>query len=132
MKSETANTFELPVVESIATSPDQFEEDLFGPLLERPKDGCAFVIFGASGDLTARKLIPALYNLACQELLPAGFAVIGYAMTAMDDAAFREKMREWVKNSPEVLVFRQKLWDAFAPALHYVTGDFESPKGYQQ
>ena len=47
-------------------------------------------------------------------------------MTPMDDDAFRDKMREWVKNSPEVLVFRQKLWDEFAPALHYVTGDFES------
>ena len=106
------------------------EEDLFGPLLERPQDPCAFVIFGASGDLTARKLIPALYNLFCQDLLPEGFAVIGYAFTPMDEAEFRAKMQEWAKRSPEVLVFRQKLWDAFAPALHFVTGDFESAEGF--
>src|SRR5881398_1034400 len=90
-------------------------EDLFGPLLERPEEPCAFVIFGASGDLTGRKLIPALYNLACQDLLPSGFAVIGLAITPMDDDEFREKMRQWVKDSPEVLAFRQKLWDSFAP-----------------
>jgi glucose-6-phosphate 1-dehydrogenase len=132
MTPDFVEALDVPILGSVDAAPDQSEEDLFGPLLERPQDPCAFVIFGASGDLTARKLIPALYNLACQDLLPAGFAVIGYAMTAMDDETFREKMREWVKNSPEVLVFRQKLWEAFAPALHYVTGDFESPKGYQQ
>src|SRR5438309_41171 len=115
-----------PIVEPLPILLEETDEDLFGPLLERPGEPCAFVIFGASGDLTARKLIPALYNLSCQELLPEGFAGIGYAMTAMDDDAFRARMLEWVKSSPEVLVFRQKLWDEFAPALHYVTGDFQS------
>jgi glucose-6-phosphate 1-dehydrogenase len=110
---------------------EEDEEDLFGPFLEPPQEPCAFVIFGASGDLTSRKLIPALYNLSCQELLPPGFAVIGFAMTPMDDASFREKMREWVRTSPEVLAFRPKLWDEFAPCLHYITADFESPDGYQ-
>ena len=56
-----------------------------GPLLERPQDGCAFVIFGASGDLTKRKLIPALYNLSCQDLLPPGFAAVGFAVTPIAD-----------------------------------------------
>nr|CAA9221629.1 Glucose-6-phosphate 1-dehydrogenase [uncultured Armatimonadetes bacterium] len=101
-----------------------------GPLVLRPEESCAFVIFGASGDLTGRKLVPALYNLFCQDLLPPGFAVIGYAFTEMDDASFRERMRDLVKNSPEVLVFRPKLWDAFVPALHYITADFENPDGY--
>jgi glucose-6-phosphate 1-dehydrogenase len=103
-----------------------------GPVLPRPEESCAFVIFGASGDLTSRKLIPALYNLFCQDLLPPGFAVIGYAFTVMDDDSFRDRMRELVKSSPEVLVFRQKLWDAFVPALHYITADFENPQGYQK
>src|SRR6476659_5730608 len=103
-----------------------------GPLLQRPEDGCAFVIFGASGDLTRRKLVPALYNLACQDLLPPGFAVIGFALTPMTDAGFRNQMEESVKHSPDVLAFRQKLWDEFVPALHYITADFESPEGYQQ
>ena len=107
-------------------------EGLFGPLLERPEEPCAFVIFGASGDLTSRKLIPALYNLYCQDLLPQRFAVIGYAFTPMEDASFRERMRESVKKSSEVLVFRAKLWDEFAPCLHFITADFENDAGYQQ
>jgi glucose-6-phosphate 1-dehydrogenase len=103
-----------------------------GPFLQRPRQGCAFVIFGASGDLTSRKLIPALYNLSCQDLLPPGFAIIGFAMTPMTDADFRSQMEQSVKRSPDVLAFRQKLWDEFVPALHYVTADFERPDGYQQ
>ena len=103
-----------------------------GPFLQRPEQGCAFVIFGASGDLTSRKLVPALYNLFCQELLPPGFAIVGFAMTEMTDAGFRSQMEQSVKRSPDLLAFRQKLWDEFVPALHYVTADFESPEGYRQ
>src|SRR5260221_6412678 len=91
---------------SVTAQDVEFEEvDLFGPLLEQPHESCAFVIFGASGDLTGRKLIPALYNLACQKLLPPGFAVIGFAVTPMDDASFRESMRDWVSKSPEVISY---------------------------
>jgi len=93
---------------------------------------CAFVIFGASGDLTGRKLIPALYNLYCQDLLPPQFATIGFAVTPHTDETFREGARPWVKESPEVLLFRPRLWDAYAPSLHYVEGDFENPEGYER
>jgi glucose-6-phosphate 1-dehydrogenase len=103
-----------------------------GPFLQRPEDSCVFVIFGASGDLTSRKLIPALYNLACQDLLPPGFAVIGFAISPMNDASFRDQMRQRVRNSPDVLAFRPKLWDEFVHALHYVPSDFDNPVGYQQ
>src|SRR5262245_1408746 len=102
------------------------------PLLKRPEDGCAFVIFGASGDLTKRKLVPALYNLSCQDLLPPGFAVVGFAMTPTAEADFREQMQHSVRHSADVLAFRQKLWDEFAPSLHYMTADFERPDGYQR
>jgi glucose-6-phosphate 1-dehydrogenase len=116
-----------------ATSEVEIEEaELFGPLLEQPREPCAFIIFGASGDLTGRKLIPALYNLSCQDLLPSGFGVVGFAVTPLDDAAFREQMRERVRVSPEVLAFRTRLWDAFVPVLHYVTGDFDSAEGYER
>jgi glucose-6-phosphate 1-dehydrogenase len=103
-----------------------------GPFLQQPQEGCAFVIFGASGDLTSRKLVPALYNLSCQDLLPSGFAIVGFSLTALTDAGFRSQMEQSVKRSPDVLAFRQKLWDEFVPALHYVTADFEKPEGYQQ
>ena len=101
------------------------------PPLKRPDQACAFVIFGASGDLTGRKLIPALYNLACEDLLPREFATIGFAVTPMTDESFREKMRPWTKDSSEVILYRPRLRDAFAPSLHYITADFESPEGYQ-
>jgi glucose-6-phosphate 1-dehydrogenase len=102
------------------------------PLLRAAQEPCVFVIFGASGDLTGRKLIPGLYNLSCQELLPPRFSVVGFAITPLDTQGFRERMRERVKHSPDVLAFRDRLWDEFAPALHYLSGDFEDPEGYQQ
>jgi glucose-6-phosphate 1-dehydrogenase len=103
---------------------------LQSPLLSRPEESCAFVIFGASGDLTRRKLIPGLYNLACQNLLPHGFAVIGFAVTPMDDDGFRTAMQEVVRTSDEAIEFRPEVWDDFAPRLHYITADFERPDGY--
>ena len=65
------------------------------PLLEglrkrRTAEPCALTIFGASGDLTQRKLIPALYALAFRNLLPANFGVVGVARTPMTDDEFRE------------------------------------------
>ena len=61
---------------------------------ERGVPPCAVVIFGAHGDLARRKLIPALYRLARQRLLPPGFAVVGNSRTPLSDEAFRDKMRE--------------------------------------
>src|SRR5579884_2330704 len=107
-------------------------EESFGPIIEQPSDPCTFVIFGASGDLTGRKLIPALYNLHCQDLLPPGFAVIGYAVSPMDDAAFREEARRRVRESADVLAFRNNLWESFAPFLRYVQADFEQEEGYRR
>jgi glucose-6-phosphate 1-dehydrogenase len=103
-----------------------------GPFLRRPETGCTFVIFGASGDLTSRKLVPALYNLSCQDLLPPAFAVIGYAMTPLSEAEFRSHLEQRVRQSPDVLAFRKKLWDEFVPSVHYITADFDSPEGYRQ
>ena len=91
-----------------------------------------FVIFGASGDLTHRKLIPALYNLACEDMLPADFTVIGFAFTPMDDDAFREAMRVAVCECGEANPFDAKIWDSFAKKMHYITADFLSPDGYNK
>ena len=99
--------------------------------LLRPEDGISFVIFGASGDLTKRKLIPALYNLACTDLLPRDFSVIGYSVTPMDDDAFREAMRSAVQESKEANTFDPKIWDKFARGLYYITADFIAADGYK-
>ena len=60
-------------------------------LSEAPSAPCTLVVFGASGDLTKRLLVPALYNLACDGLLPEGFALLGVARDAMSTEAFRER-----------------------------------------
>ncbi len=67
-----------------------------GLVEDKTSDACAVVIFGASGDLTRRKLMPALYNLAASRLLPGGFAVVGVARREKTDEAFRSEMREAV------------------------------------
>ena len=68
-----------------------------GLRLPRTPDPCALVIFGASGDLTARKLFPALYSLAVRDLLPEQFAIVGVARTPETDAEFRARMKEAVR-----------------------------------
>ncbi len=100
-------------------------------LLQRPDEANTFIIFGASGDLTRRKLIPALYNLACANLLPHDFAVIGFAVTPMDDASFRETLHEAIQESKEACAYNAQVWDTFTQHLHYITADFLSPEGYQ-
>src|ERR1700676_1432480 len=80
---------------------------------------CAIVIFGANGDLTKRKLMPALYRLAYERRIPPAFAVIGNSRPAMDDDSFREKMRESVAHFLEDSPFDEALWDSFAKNLFY-------------
>ena len=74
------------------------ENPFFDPLrFERKMPECAVVIFGANGDLTKRKLLPALYRLAYERRLSPGFAVVGISRTPMSDDQFRDKMRESVE-----------------------------------
>jgi len=89
------------------------------------------VIFGASGDLTARKLLPALFSLFQRDLLPEPFAVIGCARKGMDDHAFRELARTAIKArfSPDP---PRKMVDVFLSCLHYVSGDYDDPATYRR
>ena len=89
------------------------------------------MVFGASGDLTARKLVPALYNLARQRMLPGGFSVLGFARRDWTDEQFRALMKEAVaKFSREPL--QEDIWDSFARGLHYVSGSFDDAAGYSR
>ncbi len=101
-----------------------------GSILHAPKETSTFIIFGASGDLTKRKLIPALYNLACHKLLPPDFSVIGFAVTPMDDNAFRETVKQSLIQSKEANPYDARIWDEFAKHLYYITADFLAPEGY--
>ncbi|HXP87057.1 MAG TPA: glucose-6-phosphate dehydrogenase [Bryobacteraceae bacterium] len=98
---------------------------------ERRVPECAMVIFGANGDLTKRKLLPALYQLAHDRRLPAAFSIIGNSRTPMSDEAFREKMRESVKQFLDDGPFSDELWGRMAPNIHYVAGDMSDPAMYR-
>jgi glucose-6-phosphate 1-dehydrogenase len=103
------------------------------PLLEglqirRRPEPCVVVIFGASGDLTQRKLMPALYALAVRRLLPERFAVVGAARSEETDDAFRERMAEGVKRFARD-EFRQDVWDELAEGMRYCTLDFADRAG---
>jgi glucose-6-phosphate 1-dehydrogenase len=86
------------------------------------------VIFGASGDLTHKKLIPALYALAFRRLLPERFAVVGVARTEADDERFRSDMREAVQRYARD-EFREEVWEGLAAHMRYVATDFADPRG---
>jgi glucose-6-phosphate 1-dehydrogenase len=98
---------------------------------ERRVPECVVVIFGANGDLTKRKLLPALYRLAYDRRLPAGFAIIGISRTPLTDEQFREKMKEAVKEFSEDTRFDEDVWDAFARGIFYVAGDIGDHALYQ-
>lgn len=86
----------------------------------------AIVLFGASGDLTRRKILPALYNLARQGLLPERYAVVGYARTVWDDGAFREHARKAVEEFSRTPL-DEATWEPFADSLSYLSGPFDDP-----
>src|SRR6516225_10839407 len=99
---------------------------------ERHVPECAIVIFGASGDLTKRKLMPALYRLAYDHRLAAGFAVVGVSRTALSDDQFRAKMLEAVQQFSEDTQFDEDVWKSFAAGLFYIPGDIHDPGFYQR
>ena len=94
----------------------------------RRPDACVLTIFGASGDLTKRKLIPALYNLALEKRLPESFAVVGYARSEMSHEEFRLKMHETVSKFSRTGLKDESVWQQFASALYYVQGSYEASR----
>jgi glucose-6-phosphate 1-dehydrogenase len=109
------------------THPELLDEQ-DNPLLEglhvrRTPDPCVFVIFGASGDLTQRKLMPALYSLAYRRLLPEKFAVLGVARSHETDVGFRTRMEAAVKEFSRD-PFKEDVWEKLAGGMRYVAVDF--------
>jgi glucose-6-phosphate 1-dehydrogenase len=101
---------------------------LEGLPLRRTPDPCALVIFGASGDLTQKKLFPALYSLAFRKLLPESFAVLGVARTEESDEDFKERMKEAVQKYGRD-EFRDDVWESLADGMRYVATDFADEHG---
>ena len=99
-----------------------------GLRLQRRPDPCALVIFGASGDLTQRKLFPALYALAVRRLLPERFGIVGVARTEQTTkqwvALMKKAVREYARDD-----FEEDVWRSVADGMRYVATDFADDAG---
>ena len=108
------------------------------PLMRAPRrhgnremaDPCTMVIFGAVGDLTKRKLIPAIYYLAEQKLLPENFALLGVARDAKTDDEYRKLMREAMDSSDEIRSVNSETWQWLCKRTFYAGGDFSKDEAY--
>ena len=91
---------------------------------------CVMLIFGASGDLTKRLLVPALYNLACDGLLSDKFAVLGAAMDELTTESFRARMNEDIKKFHTRREFEPKPWDDLVSRFNYLPAGFADDNAF--
>lgn len=111
----------------------QFENPLYeGSRSSKPQNPSLLVIFGVTGDLTARKLVPALYNLSKEGALPLQFATVGFARRAKTDESFRNEMKEAVQKHSRSQPLDEKAWEGFSHKLFYHPSEFDSDEGYLQ
>src|SRR5439155_152050 len=125
-----------PGENDVTVAEAQRESPLQNPLEEglrvrRKPDPCSLVIFGASGDLAHRKLMPALYALAFRNLLPERFAVVGVARSEASDAGYAEDMRKAVQEHARD-EFREDVWERLAAGMRYVATDFADEAGFDR
>ena len=91
---------------------------------------CTVILFGASGDLAKRKVVPAMYDLAKHNSLGPRYAIVGYARTSMTDETFRATIGEAAKTISEVGPIDPKQWGEFASNLYYQSGEYGNPEDY--
>jgi glucose-6-phosphate 1-dehydrogenase len=109
-----------------------FNDDMTCRLGQAHKDlaPCSIVIFGASGDLTARKLIPALYHLAKEEQMPPDYRIIGFARREKTDASWRDELRKALDQFSRTKPVDQKVWEDFSSHIFYCQGDLTEAEAY--
>src|SRR5688572_4760634 len=100
-----------------------------GRRMSRSPEPCAMVIFGGSGDLTRRKLVPALYDLSRKRMIPGGFIILGLSRSPMTDDEYRKKLKEWVDKEQEGSPAGADgdNWEAFSKGIYYLSADFHDP-----
>jgi glucose-6-phosphate 1-dehydrogenase len=103
-----------------------------GLIEDRTGEPCALVIFGASGDLTKRKLMPAIFNLGLSRSLPSGFAVVGVARREKSNEQFRAEMKEGVSQFSRRKPIDPALWQDFERGISYSQGSFDDPSTYKK
>ncbi len=94
-------------------------------------DPCVFVILGAAGDLSRRKLFPSLYHLTLDGKLPDNLAIIGASVEEQTEDAFRAILRESIRDFSKEQSLDEEVWGQLASRIHYVSGDFKEPKTFQ-
>lgn len=99
---------------------------------QRTLDPCILVIFGATGDLTSRKLIPAIYNLKREGQLPTSFACTGFARRAKTHEQFREEMKDAINQHSRVKPIDETIWGTFQDKLFYHESSFDDDEGYKK
>lgn len=114
---------------SVVEAPNPLREGL---RIKQSLEPCVMVIFGATGDLTHRKLLPALYNLALEHPLPAGFSVVGFARRPYTDEVFREQALESINTYSRQKPVNPQIWESFASGIRYLQSDFHNPEGYEK
>jgi glucose-6-phosphate 1-dehydrogenase len=102
-----------------------------GLRLGRMPEPCTMVICGATGDLTERKLAPALYNLLLGGFLPPEFTVVGFARREMTDEQFRAHLRDGVDKFSRNRPIKESIWDSFAQGIFYQQGSFDDPEAWR-
>src|SRR4051812_16772218 len=108
------------------------------PSISRPSESrknsepCSIVIFGASGDLTARKLIPALYHLFKEKQMPSAFRVVGFARREKTDDSWRQELRAALDQFSRTKPVDDKVWTEFAKNIFYCEGDLTDPNAYKK
>jgi glucose-6-phosphate 1-dehydrogenase len=103
-----------------------------GLRLERMAEPCTMVICGATGDLTERKLAPALYNTLLGGFLPPEFTVVGFARRELTDEQFREHLLAGINTHSRNKPAKPAIWESFARGIEYHRGDFDDPAAYAE
>jgi glucose-6-phosphate 1-dehydrogenase len=101
-----------------------------GLRLERMPEPCTMVIMGATGDLTERKLAPALYNLMLGGALPPEFTVVGFARRDLSDADFREHLRKGIDRYSRNRPVKASIWESFSAGIEYQCGEFHDEQAW--
>ncbi|HMQ68150.1 MAG TPA: glucose-6-phosphate dehydrogenase [Ignavibacteria bacterium] len=108
------------------------DKDRLEGITEKVKvpEACVMVIFGASGDLTRRMLIPDLYKVFSEKMLPENFTVLGFSRKDLDDESFRDSMKRSVIEFTNEENFNQELWDKFEKNIYYMSENYDDPDSY--
>ena len=98
----------------------------------KPMEPCSIVIFGASGDLTSRKLIPALYHLCLEKQMPSDFRIVGFARREKTDASWREELRKDLDQFSRTKPVNEQVWAEFSKHIVYCQGDLTDVEAYKK